>query len=305
MTDPRNRQFARAVREYQRTHPGTNLPQAREIVAARASQPGRPDRIPTAPLPLPGETLDGYTKRVAAAAGVHRHRAMELLGLEPGTSATARLDELAATLPETAVRALCAATGMTSAQAFALAAPHTVRPGTQAVQHISEKAFTDGYFQRGGEGKTSTDASIDHLLALGVEPSASTTPAPSGRELDLVSYKSTREHGKTSTSTGNTTALLAARLLGLPVKLRHAEGKTFTDGDPGVEQAIVVDLDPQRSLEWPGPAPEPILIELPGSPDGQPLPTDPDVFDAATRELGLDIGARRSKNPGTRRKHRM
>jgi len=118
MTNRRTRQFDRAVREYQRTHPGTTLPEAREAVAAHAAarqQGGLPTtRIPNAPLPRPRETLADYTKRVAAAAGVHRHRAMELLGLAPGSSASRRLADLTrGRLRDDAVRALVAATGMT------------------------------------------------------------------------------------------------------------------------------------------------------------------------------------------------
>ncbi|MFK0047752.1 hypothetical protein ACIQU4_27425 [Streptomyces sp. NPDC090741] len=269
MTDPRNRQYNRAVREYQRAHPGTTLPEAREAVAARASRRQHlPARIPAAPLPEPGETLAGYVKRVATAASIHRHRAMELLGLEPGTSATERLDELAAGLPEAAVRALCAATGMTPDQAHALTAPAA---------------------------------------------SASRIPALADQEWDLVSYKSTREHGKTSTSLLNTVTLLAARMAGLPViDQRGGEGKTATDAGPaiahflgpGAPSAVLVDTDPPRNLEWAGPAPAPeytpVLIDPPWPSDGKPLPTDPDLFDAVARELGLDTGARPSKKPGTR-----
>lgn len=161
MTNRRTRQFDRDVREYQRTHPGTTLSEAREAVAARAAarQPGgRPARMPGAPLPRPGETLAGYTQRVAAAAGVHRHRAMELLGLAPGSSASRRLGELTrGRLPDDVVRALVAATGMTPAQARAL----TIGPASDAVpgvEHRARQVLGEKLVQSGGEGKTRTDA---------------------------------------------------------------------------------------------------------------------------------------------------
>ncbi|MEV1040538.1 hypothetical protein AB0J01_28390 [Streptomyces sp. NPDC050204] len=148
MTNPRNREQDRAVRAYKRAHPGITLAQARAAVAARSGQqPSLPARIPDAPLPRPGEQLDGYVKRVAAAAGVQRHRAMELLGLEPGTSATERLDHLGDGLPDAAVRALVAATGMTPEQARALTGP---RAG------IEVPALDEKHLQRGGTGKTRT-----------------------------------------------------------------------------------------------------------------------------------------------------
>ncbi|MET9779181.1 hypothetical protein ABZ023_33885, partial [Streptomyces sp. NPDC006367] len=160
MTNRRTRQFDRAVREYQRTHPGTTLPEAREAVAARAAArppSGRPARIPGAPLPRPGESLDGYTKRVAAAAGVHRHRAMELLGLAPGSSATRRLAELTrGPLPDDAVRALVAATGMTPAQARALA-PSQILVVDEAAG-LARQVLDEKLIQHGGDGKTRTGA---------------------------------------------------------------------------------------------------------------------------------------------------
>ncbi|MCL3999063.1 TniQ family protein, partial [Streptomyces lavenduligriseus] len=171
MTNRRSRQFDRDVRDYQRTHPGTTLPEAREAVAARAAarpQSGLPARIPGAPLPRPGETLDGYTKRVAAAAGVHRHRAMELLGLAPGSSASRRLAELTrGRLPDHAVRALVAATGMTPAQARALTtSPVPAADAAAGLERLARQALQEKLVQRGGEGKTRTDArTLARLLA--------------------------------------------------------------------------------------------------------------------------------------------
>ncbi|MFF5553996.1 TniQ family protein [Streptomyces olivaceoviridis] len=162
MTNRRTRQFDRDVREYQRTHPGTTLSEAREAVAARAAarQPGgRPARMPGAPLPRPGETLASYTQRVAAAAGVHRHRAMELIGLAPGSSASRRLGELTrGRLPDDVVRALVAATGMPPAQAWALTTGRACANAVPGVEHRARQVLDETLVQRGGEGKTRTDA---------------------------------------------------------------------------------------------------------------------------------------------------
>ncbi|ALO98745.1 hypothetical protein SHL15_7753 [Streptomyces hygroscopicus subsp. limoneus] len=140
MTNRRDREHDRAVKAYKREHPGITLDQARKAVAARSGrQSSLPARIPGAPLPRPAEQLEGYVKRVAAAAGVQQHRAMELLGLEPGTSATERLDHLTRHQPpEHVVRALAAATGMTADQARALTAPLPARPGLQAIRRMTE-----------------------------------------------------------------------------------------------------------------------------------------------------------------------
>ncbi|MEU8545249.1 TniQ family protein [Streptomyces sp. NPDC048717] len=159
MTNPRRREQDRAVRAYKRAHPDITLNQARAAVAARSGpRPALPSRIFGAPLPRPGERLESYVKRVAAAAGVQRHRAMELLGLEPGASATERLDQLADGLPDATVKALVAATGMTSQRARALTAPRSAglqQAGLEALarQHLGEK-----YFRRGGADKTRTGA---------------------------------------------------------------------------------------------------------------------------------------------------
>lgn len=167
MTDPRNRENTRAVRAYQRAHPGTTLDQARRAVTARAGRrPGLPSRIPGAPLPRPAERLDGYVQRVAAAAGVQRHRAMELLGLQPGTSATARLDDLADGLDEHTVRALVAATGMTPGQARALTAPPTAAGRIPDLENLARQLLQDKHLRPGGAGKTRTDApALARLLA--------------------------------------------------------------------------------------------------------------------------------------------
>jgi hypothetical protein len=227
MTHRRNRQFTRAVREYQRENPGTTLEQARAAVTSRASQQqGTPARIPSAPLPRPGETLPGYIQRVAAAAGTHRHRAMELLGLEPGASATQRLADLAGGLPDDTVNALCAATGMSRAQARALTTPPIIGTAAaaayEALRRTSEDVLNSKMIRPGGEGKTSSSLA----LALALRD-------PRVRLID-------------------------------------------TDAPPPR-----VDTDPQRDLDWPGPAHSPwILLDTPWPADGRPLPADPAMFEA-------------------------
>ncbi len=180
MTDPRNREHNRAVRAYQRSHPGTSLDQARRAVAARAGRrPGLPGRIPGAPLPRPAERLDGYVQRVAAAAGVQRHRAMELLGLEPGASATARLDDLADGLDEHTVRALVAATGMTAGQARALATPHPAAGRIPKLENLARRLLQDMDLRPGGAGKTRTDAAgFARLLAQTYGPRVAPVDLP-------------------------------------------------------------------------------------------------------------------------------
>ncbi|MFJ1662196.1 hypothetical protein [Streptomyces anthocyanicus] len=159
MTHRNNRQQDRAVRAYKRTHPGITLEQARRAVAARAEQqPGLPARIAGAPLPRTAERLDAYVKRVAAAAGVQQHRAMELLGLQPGTSATDRLDDLAAGLDDHTVRALVAATGMTADQARALAAPPTAADRIPHLENLARRLLAEKHIRPGGAGKTRTSA---------------------------------------------------------------------------------------------------------------------------------------------------
>ncbi|MFJ4880801.1 hypothetical protein ACIP93_37095 [Streptomyces sp. NPDC088745] len=159
MTDPRRREQDRAVRAYKRAHPGITLAQARAAIAARSGPcPGLPARIAGAPLPRPGERLEEYVKRVAVAAGVQRHRAMELLGLEPGASATERLDQLADGLSDAAVKALVAATGMTPQQARALTAPHTASPQYAELEAVARQHLGEKYFRRGGADKTCTGA---------------------------------------------------------------------------------------------------------------------------------------------------
>ncbi|WP_329020841.1 TniQ family protein [Streptomyces sp. NBC_01601] len=171
------------MRAYKRAHPGITLDQARQAVAARAESPqGLPARIPDVPLPRPTERLESYVQRVAATVGVQRHRAMELLGLRPGTSATERLDHLAAGLPDDAVQALVAATGMTPDQAHALTTPPTAASRLPDLENVARQLIDDKHIQRGGNGKTRTDArTMARLLAeaSGQRPlPIDTSPAP-------------------------------------------------------------------------------------------------------------------------------
>lgn len=159
MTHRNRREQDRAVRAYQRANRGITLEQARRAVATRAErQQGLPARISAAPLPRPAERLDAYVQRVAAAAGVQRHRAMELLGLEPGTSATDRLHDLADGLPDHTVRALVAATGMTAVQARALTAPPTAAARIPHLEGLARGLLDEKHIRPGGAGKTRTYA---------------------------------------------------------------------------------------------------------------------------------------------------
>lgn len=165
MTNPRNRQQDRAMRAHKRANPHLTSDQVRRAVAARTDQHTLPDRIPGAPLPRPAERLESYVRRVAAAAGVQLHRAMELLGLQPGISATERLDQLTDGLPGHTVTALISATGMTADQARALTAP-VQRPDLGTVRRITEANSAAGHHRRGGEGKTSTSRELSAALSL-------------------------------------------------------------------------------------------------------------------------------------------
>jgi hypothetical protein len=92
---------------------------------------------------------------------------MELLGLAPGSSATERLAELTrGRLPEDAVRALVAATGMTAAQARDLAPASPI--STDAVpelERLTLQVLDEKLIQPGGEDKTSAAGPLARLLA--------------------------------------------------------------------------------------------------------------------------------------------
>ncbi len=263
MTNPRNREQDRAVRAYKREHPGITIEQARKAVAARSDrQQSLPDRIPDAPLPRPAERLEGYVKRVAAAAGVQRHRAMALLGLEPGTSATERLDHLASGLPDHTVRALVAATGMTADQARALTAPPAAI-GTaataaiealDAVQRTSEEVLNSKMIRPGGNGKTRTSTALAVEWAL-------------------------RHPGVLLNDTGS----------------RPGDSKTITDApalarllaQASGQRPLLIDTDPPRDLTWTGPAFTPVLVDL-LEPFGNTIPpADPDLVNEIFKELGI------------------
>ncbi|WP_149030193.1 hypothetical protein [Kitasatospora sp. MBT66] len=113
MTDPKDRQHQRAVRRYQRENPGVSLSEARAAIATRSGpQADLPALIVDCPRPAPAEPIAVYVRRVAGHLGCGVHRAMELLGLEPGNSASARLYELARGLDEPVLNRLRAATGL-------------------------------------------------------------------------------------------------------------------------------------------------------------------------------------------------
>ena len=156
MTDPKNRAAQRAVRQYQRNNPGTTLREARDAVAARAGeQDALPEPIAGCPSPAPGEQLAPYVRRVADQLGIGRHRAMELLGLEPGDSASARLDELAGGLDERTLRKLQAATGRTGELVWL--ALGELKTGTAA------ELFPR--IRRGGQDKTRLTVNLAATLA--------------------------------------------------------------------------------------------------------------------------------------------
>ncbi|MCZ0984185.1 hypothetical protein O1L60_46340 [Streptomyces diastatochromogenes] len=83
---------------------------------------------------------------------------MELLGLEPGASATERLDQLADGLSDTAVKSLVAATGMTPQQARALTAPYVAGSQYAELEAVVRQHLGEKYFRRGGADKTRTGA---------------------------------------------------------------------------------------------------------------------------------------------------
>ncbi|MEU2357678.1 hypothetical protein ABZ599_32685 [Streptomyces misionensis] len=279
MTNPRSRALDRAVRAYKRAHPGITLDQARAAVAARSGrQPGLPARIPAAPLPRPAERLEGYIQRVAAAVGVQQHRAMELLGLQPGTSATARLDQLAAgPLPDDTVRALVAATGMTAAQARALTAPRPARPDLETVRRMTEAYFAAGYFRRGGEGKTSSSGDLAAALARTFAQRAHMTDQDTQHTLDQPGPASDLED-------------LARRLLEEKQIQTGGAGKTRTDAR---DFARLLAETSGRPLRFDLPANElhpaayrPILVDPWPADDVRP-PIDPEVLEEVAQALGI------------------
>ncbi|MEV7891604.1 hypothetical protein, partial [Streptomyces sp. NPDC088357] len=214
------------------------------------------------------------------AAGVQRHRAMELLGLAPGTSATERLDHLAAgPLPEQAVRALTAATGMTPDQARALTTPDTAYPDLDAVRRTTEAAFPAGYFRRGGAGKTSISTDLSaaltrtfaqrahmvHLDSPGDPDQPDRIPDLEDLARRLLDEKHIQPGGAGKTRTN---ALDFARLLAetygsrvLPVDLPVHE--LF----PAPYTPVIADPD------WPFDAPRP--------------PVDPEVLNEVAKALGI------------------
>ncbi|WP_217226127.1 hypothetical protein [Streptomyces anulatus] len=262
MTHRNNRQQDRAVRAYKRDHPGITLEQARRAVAARAEQqPGLPARIPAAPLPRPAERLDAYVQRVAAAAGVQRHRAMELLGLEPGTSATDRLDDLAAGLDDHTVRALVAATGMSPEQASDLTTPRNAAPDLTAVRRMTEANFAAGHYRRAGAGKTSTRGLSAAVALVLAQRAGMIEPGQEPARLLEDQHIQPGGTGKTRTD-----AVDFARLLA------EANGQRVLPIDLPTSQ-----LDSYR----------PVIVDL-ARPFDTPRPVDPDVFDEVARALGIE-----------------
>lgn len=133
MTRSNDRARDRAIRQYQKDHPGMSLSDARRAVqrAAEQEQSPMPRRLPAVPVPVPGQSLESWVDKVAAHYEIGRHQAMDALGLEPGGSAAGRLRELAVDMPERTVERLCAATGIDAEEARAMAA---IPPGQKPAQ---------------------------------------------------------------------------------------------------------------------------------------------------------------------------
>ncbi|MGW6796397.1 hypothetical protein [Streptomyces chartreusis] len=146
---------------------------------------------------------------------------MELLGLEPGTSATERLDHLTSgPLPDHVVRALVAATGMTANQARALTTPHTTLPDHEAVRRMTEADFASGYYRgasaSAGAGKTSTRGPVVAAVALALAQRAGMIAPDSQPTVDQPGWNPDLED-------------LARRLLADKHATRGGAGKTCTD----------------------------------------------------------------------------
>ncbi|MET7489380.1 TniQ family protein [Streptomyces sp. NPDC005538] len=148
MTRSADRSRDRAIRRYQKDHPGMSLSDARRAVErAAAEQSPTPPRLPVVPVPVPGESLASWVGRIAEQEEISRHQAMEVLGLEPGAFASERLRELAAELPELTIERLQAATGITADEARAMAAiaPETAHfPGQRHDEEASDPGSGSG-----------------------------------------------------------------------------------------------------------------------------------------------------------------
>ncbi|GGR64108.1 TniQ family protein [Streptomyces aurantiogriseus] len=132
MTSTGERELDRAIRQYQLDHPGTSLSAARRAIERRVAESApMPRRLAIVPVPHDGESLASWVDRVAADNLVGRHQMMELLGLEPGSSAARRLRQLSEHLPERTAERLYAATGIKAEQARAMAA---IPPSAKAVE---------------------------------------------------------------------------------------------------------------------------------------------------------------------------
>ncbi|MFD8732356.1 hypothetical protein [Streptomyces sp. NPDC059611] len=270
MTHRNNRQQDRAVRAYKRDHPGITLEQARRAVAARAEQQtSLPARIPGAALPRAAERLDAYVQRVAATVGVQRHRAMELLGLQPGTSATDRLDDLAEGLDDHTVRALVAATGMTADQARALTAPPTAADRIPHLENLARQLLAEKHIQPAGAGKTSTRGLSAAAALVLAQRAGMIEPDESLQEPALLLEDQHIQPGGT--------------------------GKTRTDtvdfarplSQATLQRVLQVDL-PTSQLDYH----RPVIVDL-DWPFDTPRPVDPAVYDEVAKALGIEQDAPR------------
>jgi hypothetical protein len=168
MTNSSSRQRDRAVRQYMKDHPGTPLAEARRAIAQRETEAAPlPHRLAGLVEPVSGESLASWVDRVAAQYGIGQHEAMEALGLEPGTSATQRLRDLAAGMPDRTLARLAAA-GLSAERARALTEPHD--PALMhLVAKLSSSGTLGGMFEAGGPEKTrvpKTTTTVDLTASL-------------------------------------------------------------------------------------------------------------------------------------------
>ncbi|MFE2639462.1 TniQ family protein [Streptomyces scopuliridis] len=270
MTNSSSRERDRAVRNYVKDHPGISLADARRAVARRACETTPlPRPLPDVVEPAHGESLKSWIDRVAAQHRIQRHAAMDALGLEPGSSATERLRELAGGMSDHTVARVSAATGLSADRARAMAAVGTEQPGAEgepepavSLREIgpqedeSAAAFAR---QPGTRGDNVSRGAADRLSALlGMSPS------------EARAFMSI-EAGGPKTMPPKTTATI--------------------DLSAGLAQwgnrVLLFDVDsPQRPLPS---GFSTVLVDTPWT--DSPMPVPQPVWDQALADLGLRDGA--------------
>lgn len=194
---------------------------------------------------------------------------MELLGLEPGTSATDRLDDLADGLDDHTVRALVAATGMTAGQARALATPPTAADRIPHLEDLARRLLAEKHIQPGGAGKTSTRGLSAAVALVFAQRAGMIKPDESAQEpAHLLEDQHIQPGGtgKTRTDTADFARLLSqtSGQRVLPFDLPASQLDSY--------RPVIVDLD------WPFDSPRPV---------------DPAVFDEVSKALGIEQDAPR------------